>query len=227
MRWRGSRVGDAQVFGGGDYAMRARLDPDKIVLQFWTASDVVSAMREQNVQVSAGQLGAEPMPNSQFLTLINACGRLRSEQEFGDIVLKNGDNGEVVRLADVAALSSAPAITPCAPSSMARMRSVSVSSSRRAPMRSRSAMRSSVMNQMQKTFPSDVKYEAVYDTTIFVRDLISAVVDTLLEAVLLVVLVVILFLQTGACLDHSADRRQCRWWGPLLPLYVLGFPSTP
>ena len=61
------------------------------------------AIREQNIQVSAGQLGAEPMPNgSDFLTLINAQGRLRSVEEFGDIVLKSGADGEVVRLADVA-----------------------------------------------------------------------------------------------------------------------------
>ena len=97
-------VGDAQIFGGGDYAMRAWLDPDKVASRGLTASDVVRAMREQNVQVSAGQLGAEPLPNSQFLTLINARGRLKSEKEFGDIVLKSGTDGEIVRLADVARL---------------------------------------------------------------------------------------------------------------------------
>ena len=97
-------VGDAQVFGGGDYAMRAWLDPDKIAARSLTAADVVGAMREQNVQVSAGQLGAEPMPDSDFLTLINARGRLRTVQEFGDIVLKSGDDGEIVRLSDVARL---------------------------------------------------------------------------------------------------------------------------
>ncbi|MEQ9508673.1 MAG: efflux RND transporter permease subunit, partial [Alloalcanivorax xenomutans] len=97
-------VGDAQIFGGGDYAMRAWLDPDKIASRGMTASDVVGAIREQNVQVSAGQLGAEPMPNSDFLTLINAQGRLRTVQEFGDIVLKSGEQGEIVRLSDVARL---------------------------------------------------------------------------------------------------------------------------
>ncbi|KAG1392213.1 hypothetical protein G6F59_014660 [Rhizopus arrhizus] len=95
-------VGDAQIFGGGDYAMRAWLDPDKVASRGLTASDVVRAMREQNVQVSAGQLGAEPLPNSQFLTLITAQGRLKTEKEFGDIVLKSGVDGEIVRLADVA-----------------------------------------------------------------------------------------------------------------------------
>ncbi len=97
-------VGDAQIFGGGDYAMRAWLDPDKIASRGLTAGDVVRAMREQNVQVSAGQLGAEPMPSSNFLTLINAQGRLGTVEEFGDIVLKAGADGEIVRLSDVARL---------------------------------------------------------------------------------------------------------------------------
>src|SRR3546814_5479235 len=96
--------GGGQGVGGGEYGRRAWLDPDKIAWGGLTASDVVRAMREQNGQVSAGQLGAEPMPDSDFLTLINAQGRLHTEQEFGNIVLKAGDNGEVVRLSDVARL---------------------------------------------------------------------------------------------------------------------------
>src|SRR6476469_7144283 len=96
-------VGDAQQFGGGDYAMRIWLDPDRIAARNMTASDVLNAVREQNIQVSAGQLGAEPMPNgSDFLTPINAQGRLRSPEEFRDVVLKTGADGEVVRLGDVA-----------------------------------------------------------------------------------------------------------------------------
>src|SRR5690554_2411788 len=95
-------VGDAQIFGGGDYAMRAWLDPQKVAARRLTASDVVRAIREQNVQVSACPLGAEPMPDSDFLTLINARGRLETVEEFGQIVLTTGANGEIVTLADVA-----------------------------------------------------------------------------------------------------------------------------
>lgn len=73
-------------------------------------------MREQNVQVSAGQVGAEPMPNSDFLSLINAQGRLTTVEEFGNIVLKTGDNGQIVKLSDVARSNSARATTRCAPS---------------------------------------------------------------------------------------------------------------
>ena len=96
-------VGDVQLYGSGDYAMRLWLDPDKIASRGLSASDVVRAVREQNIQVSAGQLGAEPIRGgSDFLIAINAQGRLRSAEEFGNIVLKTGADGEVVRLADVA-----------------------------------------------------------------------------------------------------------------------------
>src|SRR3546814_1210110 len=87
-------VGDAQPFGGGDYAMRLWLDPDKIASRGLTAGDVVRAVREQNVQVSAGQLGAEPMPyGSDFLTLINAKGGLPAPQGLGGLVPTRGAAG--------------------------------------------------------------------------------------------------------------------------------------
>ena len=138
-------VGDAQIFGGGDYAMRIWLDPDKVASRGLTAGDVVRAVREQNVQVSAGQLGAEPMPNgSDFLTLINAKGRLSTTEEFGDIVLKSGADGEIVRLADVARLElGRRRLHACARGWTARKRPRSASSRRPAPMRSRSATRRS------------------------------------------------------------------------------------
>ena len=96
-------VGQIRMFGGGDYAMRVWLDPNRVASRGLTAGDVVRAMRDQNIQVSAGQLGAEPIKGgSDFLIAINAQGRLRTAQEFGDVVLKTGSNGEVVRLSDVA-----------------------------------------------------------------------------------------------------------------------------
>jgi len=200
-------VGDAQIFGGGDYAMRAWLDPDRVASRGLTASDVVRAMREQNVQVSAGQLGAEPMPNSQFLTLINAQGRLRSEQEFGDIVLKSGDDGEVVRLADVA-----------------RIELGAGDYTLRSQLDGKNAVGIGIFqDEMQKAFPADVKYEAVYDTTIFVRDSIKAVVSTLLEAIALVVLVVILFLQTWRASIIPLIAVPVSVVGTFAALYLLGF----
>jgi len=87
-------VGQIRMFGGGDYAMRIWLGPDKIASRGMTAGDVVRAIQEQNIQVSAGQLGAEPINGgSDFLIAINAQGRLRTAEEFGEIVLKTGSIG--------------------------------------------------------------------------------------------------------------------------------------
>src|SRR3546814_2966473 len=217
-------VGDAQVFGGGDYAMRAWLDPDKIASRGLTASDVVRAMREQNVQVSAGQLGAEPMPDSDFLTLINAQGRLHTEQEFGNIVLKAGDNGEVVRLSDVARLELGAGDYTLR-SKLDGKNAVGIGIFQ-APGANALEIRDSViaaMDEVSTHFPDGIKYEAVYDTTIFVRDSIKAVVTTLLEAVVLVVLVVILFLQTWRASIIPLIAVPVSLVGTFAALYLLGF----
>ena len=219
-----SGVGDAQIFGGGDYAMRAWLDPDKIASRGLTAGDVVRAMREQNVQVSAGQLGAEPMPSSDFLTLINAQGRLRSEKEFGDIVLKRGNDGEVVRLSDVARLELGAGDYSLR-SQLDGKNAVGIGIFQ-APGANALQIQEQVigtMNQLSKTFPEGIKYEAVYDTTIFVRDSIKAVVSTLLEAVLLVVLVVILFLQTWRASIIPLLAVPVSVIGTFAVLHLLGF----
>src|SRR6185437_1793572 len=96
-------IGDVQMIGSGDYAMRIWLDPNRLASRGLTTTDVLNAIREQNVQVSAGQLGAPPSPKSaDFLISINVRGRLRSEQEFGNIVLKSGADGQIMHLSDVA-----------------------------------------------------------------------------------------------------------------------------
>src|SRR6476620_1715768 len=101
-------IGQVQVFGGGDYAMRVWLDPGKVAARGLTASDVVNAIREQNVQVAAGVVGAPPMPVPvDYQLSVNARGRLVDEKEFGDIILKTGANGEITRLRDVARLELA------------------------------------------------------------------------------------------------------------------------
>ncbi len=217
-------VGDAQIFGGGDYAMRAWLDPDKIASRGLTAGDVVRAMREQNVQVSAGQLGAEPMPSSDFLTLINAQGRLRSVEEFGQIVLKSGADGEIVRLSDVARLElGAGDYTLRSQLDGKSAVGIGIFQAPGANALEIQEKVISTMDEMSKRFPAGVKYEAVYDTTIFVRDSIKAVVTTLLEAIALVVLVVILFLQTWRASIIPLIAVPVSVVGTFGALYLLGF----
>ena len=218
-------VGDAQAFGGGDYAMRLWLDPDKIAARGLTAGDVLRAVREQNIQVSAGQLGAEPMPNgSDFLTLINAKGRLASTEEFGNIVLESGEHGEIVRLRDVARIELAAGDYTLR-SRLDGMNAAAVGVFQ-APGANALQIRDQViarMDELSARFPPGVEYRTVYDTTIFVRDSIKSVVTTLLEAVLLVVLVVILFLQTWRASIIPLIAVPVSVVGTFAALYVLGF----
>ena len=218
-------VGDAQAFGGGDYAMRLWLDPDKIAARGLTAGDVLRAVREQNIQVSAGQLGAEPRPNgSDFLTLINAKGRLASTEEFGNIVLESGEHGEIVRLRDVARIELAAGDYTLR-SRLDGMNAAAVGVFQ-APGANALQIRDQViarMDELSARFPPGVEYRTVYDTTIFVRDSIKSVVTTLLEAVLLVVLVVILFLQTWRASIIPLIAVPVSVVGTFAALYVLGF----
>src|SRR5690606_3995170 len=188
-------VGQAMLFGSGDYAMRLWLDPDKIAARGLTAGDVLRAVREQNLQVSAGQLGAEPMPNgSDFLLPINAKGRLSTPEEFGDIVLEASADGGVVRLADVARIELAAGDYTL----RSRLNGMNASAIGifQAPGANALQIRDAVMAKMEELrprLPPGVEITSVYDTTVFVRDSIDSVITTLLEATLLVVLVVILF----------------------------------
>ncbi|MGE8498028.1 MAG: efflux RND transporter permease subunit [Pseudomonas sp.] len=191
-------VGDVQLFGMGNYSLRVWLDPNKVASRNLTATDVVNAIREQNRQVAAGALGAPPSDaGNSFQLSINTQGRLVTEEEFENIIIRAGDDGEITRLRDIARielgsnqyalrslLNNQPAVAIPVfqrPGSNA----IEISDS----VRER-------MAELKQSFPQGVDYEIVYDPTIFVRGSIEAVVYTLLEAIVLVVLVVILFLQT-------------------------------
>ncbi|MCC6303394.1 MAG: efflux RND transporter permease subunit [Gammaproteobacteria bacterium] len=191
-------VGMAMTFGAGDYSIRVWLDPDRIAARGLTAADVVNSIREQNVQVSAGQIGAPPQPQASPFTLsINAQGRLVTEEEFGDIVVKTGARGELTRLRDVARLELG-ASEYALRSLLNNQQAVAIVIFQ-APGSNAIALSDNVrarMAELDDRFPPDIRWDVVYDPTVFVRDSIEAVITTLLEAVLLVVLVVILFLQT-------------------------------
>ena len=190
-------MGQVRVFGAGDYSMRVWLDPQKIASRNLTAGDVVNAIREQNVQVAAGQIGAPPAPDSSFQLALNAMGRLQDEEQFGNIIIKTGAAGELVRLRDVARLELGA--SEYALRSLLDNKEAVALPIYQAPGSNALELSSKVratMEDLKKRFPQGVDYTIVYDPTVFVRESISAVVHTMLEAVVLVVLVVILFLQT-------------------------------
>ena len=218
-------VGQIQIFGAGEYAMRVWLDPNKVAARGLTASDVITAMQEQNVQVSAGQLGAEPLKKqSDFLLSINTQGRLESEQQFGDIILKTSDEGSLVRLRDVARIEMGSG-SYALRSQLNNKDAVGIGIFQ-APGANAIDLSNAVrakMDELATRFPNDVKWAAPYDPTVFVRDSIKAVVKTLLEAVVLVVLVVILFLQTWRASIIPLLAVPVSVVGTFSVLYLLGF----
>ncbi|MCC3747989.1 multidrug efflux RND transporter permease subunit OqxB [Rouxiella badensis] len=218
-------VGQVQIFGAGEYAMRVWLDPNKVAARGLTASDVVTAIREQNVQVSAGQLGAEPMPkDSDYLLSINAQGRLKDETEFGNIILKTSEDGSIVRLRDVARIEMGSG-SYALRSQLNNKDAVGIGIFQ-APGANAIDLSNAVrakMAELATRFPDGLTWRAPYDPTVFVRDSISAVVHTLLEAVVLVVLVVILFLQTWRASIIPLLAVPISVIGTFSILYLLGF----
>ena len=191
-------AGDVEVFGSGDYAMRVWLDPDKIAARDLTASDVVNAIREQNVQIAAGAVGQPPIGQAvPFELQVNAKGRLVSPEEFGQIIVKTGENGEKILLKDVARLelgASAYSLRSLLNNRTAVALPIFQTPGANALQLSKNVRQT--MEQLKKNFPEGIDYAVVYDPTVFVSHSIDAVVHTLAEAILLVVLVVVLFLQT-------------------------------
>jgi len=218
-------VGQVQIFGGGDYSMRVWLDPQKVAQRGLSASDVVAAIRGQNVQAAAGVVGASPgLPGVDMQLSINAQGRLQNEEEFGDIIVKTGSDGAVTRLRDISRielgaseyalrslLNNKPAVGMGvfqAPGS----NSLEISDAVR-----------QTMDELAKNMPEGVEYRIAYDPTQFVRASIQSVITTLLEAVALVVLVVILFLQTWRASIIPLLAVPVSVVGTFAVLHLLGF----
>ncbi|TDX32805.1 multidrug efflux pump [Modicisalibacter xianhensis] len=218
-------VGQAMLFGAGDYAMRVWIDPDRAASRGLTAGDILAAIREQNVQVSAGQLGAPPTPRaSDFLISINAQGRLTTEEEFGDIIVKTGRDGQVTYLSDIARIELGAAEYSLR-SLLDNDQAVAIGIFQ-APGSNAIALSESVrakLAELATSFPEGVEYKVVYDPTVFVRDSIKSVIQTLLEAVLLVVLVVTLFLQTWRASLIPLLAVPVSVVGTFAVLYLLGF----
>ncbi len=191
-------VGDVRVFGSGDYAMRIWLNPDKVAERDLTAGEVLDAVRRQNVQVAAGQIGGAPYDDGVQVQLpINVKGRLQSVEEFADIIVKRDADGTVVRLGDLARLEmgaqqySLRSLLDNKPAA-----AIPIFASPGANALQISSGVRETMAELSQRFPEGLEYSIVYDPTVFVQESINSVVKTLLEALALVVLVVVVFLQT-------------------------------
>ena len=218
-------VGQVQVFGAGDYSMRVWLDPQKAAEHGLAASDISNSIQAQNVQAAAGIIGASPsVPQTGLQLNVNAQGRLSTPEEFGNIIVKSGENGEITRLSDVARIELGAADYTLR-SLLDGQPAVAIAVLQ-APGSNAIEIANTVqetMDELQLAMPEGVKYEIVYDTTKFVRASIEKVVETLLEAVALVVLVVILFLQTWRASIIPLIAVPVSIIGTFAVMYAFGF----
>lgn len=191
-------VGQVNVFGGREYSMRIWLDAEKLSNLQLTATDVVGALSEQNVQVAAGVIGQQPVPKGNaFQFTVSTLGRLKDPEQFADIVVKTGDDGRIVRVRDVARVELA-ALDYSVNSYLGGKPAVALAVQQRPgsnALATAEAVRAKIQ-ELSADFPPGLEYRIIYDPTVFIEESVNAVVHTVFEAVLLVVLVIMVFLQS-------------------------------
>jgi len=202
-------VGDVAFLGQQDYSMRVWLDPDRLAARNLTTSDVINAVKEQNVQVAAGQIGQPPVPAGQdFQYTMSTLGRLTSPEQFGEIIVKTGDAGQLTRLRNVARieLGAKNQDQSCSldgrPSVGLAVFQLPGSNALDTAERIRAKM-----DELHLRFPEGLDYAIVYDTTPFISESIHEVVGALRDAFILVAIVVLVFLQN--------------WRSTLIPLIAV------
>jgi hydrophobe/amphiphile efflux-1 (HAE1) family protein len=218
-------AGQVQVFGGGEYSMRIWLDPEKIASRNLSVFDIVRAVQEQNAQVAAGSVGALPLVDPSNLTLtINARGRLETEEEFGEIVIKGGGDSAPVFLRDVARIElGASEYSLRALLNNKTAVALPIFQSPGSNALELSANVRKTMEELKANFPEGLNYAIAYDPTVFVSKSIEAVKVTLLEAIGLVVLVVIIFLQTWRASIIPLVAVPVSLIGTFAVMHMLGF----
>ncbi len=218
-------VGEAMIMGAKDYAMRVWLRPDRLAQLGLTPGDVVSAIREQNAQFAAGQIGAEPLKHPvDFTYTVTTKGRLEEPEEFGEIIIRSNPDGSRIRVKDVARVEIAArdySIEPRVSGQPATLIAVY-----QQPGANAIAVADAVyatFERLKPSFPEGMEYKVPYDTTKFVRISIEEVVHTLVEAILLVFLVVYLFLQNFRATLIPSLAVPVSLIGTFAGMYLLGF----
>jgi multidrug efflux pump len=234
-------VGDSTFLGPRDYSMRVWLDPNKLASLEMTAGDVIQAIKEQNVQVAAGRIGQPPLPpgaNVPFQLPLNVQGRLSSEEQFEDIVVKRGEGGQVVHLRDVvrqktydedgrvvekgielgAETYDVNAYLDGQPSVALAVYQLPGSNA----LDTAAAIREKMV-ELKSRFPEGVEYKIEYDTTVFVSESIASVFHTLIEAFVLVFIVVLVFLQNWRATIIPMVAVPVSLVGTLAAMALFGF----
>ena len=191
-------IGNVQEFGA-DYAMRIWLNPMKMSILKVTPTDVISAIQSQNTQAAIGSIGSQPTPNDQtFQYTLRTDGRLQTAEQFKNIIIRRNSDGSMVRVGDIADVNLGKKsydISSDLNGQNAASFMVSLTADANAMQSVTGAMK--VLENAKKSFPNDLDYVVVYDSTKFVRASIEEVIQTFIEALLLVAFIVYLFLQSG------------------------------
>ena len=190
-------VADVRIFGERRYAMRMWLDTEKLAKRNLTTQDVVTAVRNQNIQVGIGKIGAEPAPEGQEFQLdLQAVSQLTSKKEFEDLLISTDDNGDLIRFRDVGRVELGAQDY----GSFLRYRQKEAVGLGIYQLTGSNALEvadqvKATMKQLEKDFPPGLNYEVAFDTTLYVDESLQGVVNTLFLAVCLVVIIILLFLQ--------------------------------
>ncbi len=218
-------VGDVNLFGSREYAMRIWLDPEKIALRGLTAEEVLNALRQQNVQVAGGTIGEPPVESKNaFQVSLQLKGRLRSADEFSDIIVKSGADGRVVRLRDVAR-AELGALNYSTYGYMDRFPATVLAVQQQPGSNALDAAKAikKTMAEVSQSFPKGLEYRITYNPTEFIESSIKALYISIAEAVVLVVLVVMLFLQTWRATIIPVIAIPISLIGTFVMMQVLGY----
>src|ERR1700730_599223 len=217
-------VGDVQFQGGREYAMRIWLEPDKVAANNLNGSEVLAALRAQNLQVSAGILNQPPAPGHEAYQInVEALGRLSTPEQFGDIVVKSDKQGRVTRVRDIGRVEVGAADYGST-SYMDRSDATALLIYAQPGANSLAVEQEvlSAMKDLKKEFPQGVDYKIIYDPTIFIAKSVREVVITIFVAILLVLGVVFLFLQNWRASIIPVIAIPVSLVGTFAVLYALG-----
>jgi HAE1 family hydrophobic/amphiphilic exporter-1 len=190
-------VGETRVFGAGDYSMRIWMYPDKLKARGLTSSDVITAIKEQNIQVAAGQIGQQPAKNKQeFQFTINMRGKLQSIEEFENVIVKTTSDGGMIKIKDIARVElGSKNYNIASKLNGSPTAAIAVFLQPEANALEVANGVKEKLSKLSAEFPKGVKYSIPFDTTNFVKSSISEVVETLFISVILVILTILLFLE--------------------------------
>ncbi len=221
-----SGVSNVLIFGQRRYAMRVWLNPHELQARGLATTDVVAALQEQNVNVAAGSIGSAPEPaNQPYTYTVNAVGRLSDPKQFSNIIIRSDPNGGFTKLGDVARVELGAEDY----NSFIRFdgnQNVVGLGVQQLPTANALSVANGVKNkldELSRSFPSDVSYKVAFDTTLFVKESIKEVVITLLLSILLVVLVIYLFLQSGRSTLIPASTIPISLIGTFFIMKIFGF----